>query len=933
MDTKTFLESVLGDEGHYCLWAYRNGLIKQELFDSIDEVIDRAHELDAQQFNAYFALGTFHNKFSRTAKNVNQVRSFFLDIDCGEGKPFPTQVDGLKALRVFCKQTNLPKPTMISSGRGLHVYWRLDKPADRDDWAEVARAFKQACIKNNFEIDTSVPADAARVLRIPGTHHYKDNPPKLVEVIGSLEPPVTLDQFVERFGRIKEKPQLPGSVPSGLTAMLAGNSNSYFKNILVKSLQGTGCEQIKRLTENQEEVDEPLWRAGLSIAWACADRDKAIHKISSRHPNYDASETVQKAQHTQGPYLCGTFDEIAPDICPSCPHWTKIKSPIVLGREIEEVREETVVVSKVVDEPAVSMEFTIPAYPEPYFKGRNGAVYKRTRDKDNDEKDVMVYHNPIYVVGRVRDPEIGESVVVRLHLPKDGMREFTLSLMEIGGKDDLRKALAKHGVAVLDASELRGYIMKWVNELQYRAEADEARIQFGWTDDDLKSFVLGNKEFFADRVADNPPSSKTVQYFPAFKQRGSLDAWVKTMKFFGRPGLEAHQMMLLMSFAAPLVKFFPIHGFGVHIYSEDSGIGKTASLLAGLSAWGNPGLLINNEQDTYNSKMNRSEVFKNLLIGLDELTNMRPVEVSDIAYAYSAGRQKNRMSGKNNQERVRGDPWNTIFGSTGNASLIQKVNSVKAMPKAEAQRIFEYPAPVLPFKTKAETDKLSIEILKNYGHAGPIYIQSILKEMEFVRNLCYETQLRIDQAAGLTAQNRFWSVYAATGMSAGILTKRYGLLDFDLDRLKSWLMGALQDSKEKVIDMSVDALGTLNDYIAENYNNTLRIKSNQDRRKDSVETIVHPEATPRFTFTIRHEYDIKRMYLQVRPLREWCSKRQIDYGSFMQKLQDGPTKAHKEKIRMSKGTHMSMPPADVWVINCDGWYDDEDTGQDLSEAA
>ena len=56
-----------------------------------------------------------------------------------------------------------------------------------------------------------------------------------------------------------------------------------------KTLQGRGCGQLKYIATRQEEVSEPLWRAGLSIAKFCVDGDVAAEKISSRHPDYDAT--------------------------------------------------------------------------------------------------------------------------------------------------------------------------------------------------------------------------------------------------------------------------------------------------------------------------------------------------------------------------------------------------------------------------------------------------------------------------------------------------------------------------------------------------------------------------------------------------------------------------------------------------------------------
>ena len=48
--------------------------------------------------------------------------------------------------------------------------------------------------------------------------------------------------------------------------------------------------------ENQQDISEPLWRAGLSIAKFCNDADKAVHKMSERHPEYSEHLTDEKVE-------------------------------------------------------------------------------------------------------------------------------------------------------------------------------------------------------------------------------------------------------------------------------------------------------------------------------------------------------------------------------------------------------------------------------------------------------------------------------------------------------------------------------------------------------------------------------------------------------------------------------------------------------------
>jgi hypothetical protein len=203
METKTFLKSVLGDEGFYCVFAYRpkdNRRI-QKFYSSIDAVVDTATQLDADGFDVYFALATFEDGNSRKVNNVKQLKSLFLDLDCGPSKDFATQKDAINALRAFCKEYSLPRPTMINSGRGVHVYWPLTETVGYANWFPVAERLKLACAEKGFMADPAVTSDAARVLRVPKTHNFKTEPPAEVCPFG-VEPitPVDFDQFAEKIG-------------------------------------------------------------------------------------------------------------------------------------------------------------------------------------------------------------------------------------------------------------------------------------------------------------------------------------------------------------------------------------------------------------------------------------------------------------------------------------------------------------------------------------------------------------------------------------------------------------------------------------------------------------------------------------------------------------------------------------------------------------
>jgi hypothetical protein len=940
MQTKDFLSAALGGDGYVCVFGAnpKKKRVIQKLYPTIDAACSAADNLKEEGFDAYFGLATYATDKSRRADNAKHLKCFFLDIDCGphkseiEGYP-GGQRDGLVALQQFCKAVGLPKPTLVNSGRGIHVYWFLTEPVAPQEWLPVAERLKSLCVQHNLIADPAVTADIARVLRVPGTLNFKDDPAKPVEVIGEPREPLTFEQFRTTLG-VQQKPRTNATFfpEDDVASALLGNYRNVFKTILMKTADGRGCAQLQNLIQDQENVPEPLWRGGLSIAKFCVDADKAAHRISSKHPNYDPDETAKKLEQIRGPYTCDTFDKLNPGLCGSCPNKGKIKSPIVLGREIQEASEEDNVVE---DTPqsaptAGKQTYVIPAYPAPYFRGIKGGVFLRKKDKDGDTVEVPVYHNDLYVLRRLSDPEVGEGVVIRLHLPKDGVREFTIPLASMLSKDEFRKYMAMNGVAVINMEGLMAYMTKWVNKLQAEVEADIARKQFGWTNSDMTAFVAGSKEIHADRIEHNPPSNRTIQVIHGFQSKGTLEGWVKLMEFYNRPGMELHQYMLGLSFGSPLVAFSTDGAALFHAWSKDPGFGKTAALRIGNSVWGHPEELMCQERDTMNSKMNRAEVWKNVFLTMDELSNIAPKDASDFLYQLTGYRQRNRLSSSGNTERYRGDPWRMNVASTGNTSLISRVLLYKAMPKAEAVRVLEYHVPKMDVGEKAITDEFNKDLDLNYGTAHIPYMQYVIRKKEESQQLFRSVQERIDKAAGLSQPHRFWSSQAASALAALIIAKKLGLVNFDLTNLFKWIVGVIETNKATTQAENDDAETVLTSYLAENYNNVLRIKSTDDARLLGAQDVyIVPDSTPRVQLVARYEYDVKKLYLLPKPFREWCLKLQLPYQDILSSLKTGSMKAVTKKMRIGKGTRMNLPPTDTLMLDCTDFMS-EDREDDIA---
>ena len=921
MKTLEFLEGVLSSEGHYCVFAARSrdDTRTQKFYDTLEEVERAALKLDADGYDAYFALSTFKEPTNRKGPNAHELKSFFLDLDCGPSKEYPTQKAAIDALRAFCKKLSLPKPMMVNSGNGVHVYWPLTEAVSAERWFLEAQRLKRACADNGFLADPAVTADVVRILRVPFTHNYKGDPPLSVDFFGvSMPEPIALEEFTSKLGVVMMPVTTLDLGTDALYEAYADNSENVFKTIINKTVEGRGCEQLKYIAMNQSEVSEPLWRAGLSIAKFCVDGDKGAEKISNRHPNYNEAEMRKKLDEIKGPYTCARFDELNEGTCRDCPLWGEIKSPIVLGKRIRE-SEGQVTVSASINKAGVkkSEEFEIPEYPKPYFRGAAGGVFLRSSNADGDVEEELIYHHDIYITRRLHDFELGETLVFRLHLPRDGVRQFNVPLTHVTSREEFRKCMAKEGVTAWGKAldKLMVYTTKWIDELQRTTMADEAHRQFGWVGDEMESFVLGDKLVTAADVEFNPPSSTTAGLIGAFEPKGTREKNLDLLNFYNKPGYELHQYVVGVGFGSPLMAVTGLNSMSIHLYGG-SGVGKTTAQMAAIGIWGSPDELMNSKEDTHNARMLRGEVMHNIPLVSDEMTNVNGEQMSDYTYQVSSGRQKNRMSANGNTERARGKPWQLLALSSGNTSAWEILGRHKATPKAEMLRMFELNVKMMNF-TKGDntaTANLIEDFKSNYGHIGIEYIQWVINNKDEVRKIVDSVRVRLDKSAGLGPEHRFWTNGNAAIIAGLMIAKKLGLVNYDVASVYRWVVGELISRRNYVSDTGASVTETLNNYLSENYNNMLKIESTEDLRgkhDNGLDQLVPVGATPRNTLIARYEPDTKLLFLRLKPFREWCIDQQINYQGVVDDLKE-KLGAKRIKKRLTKGTDFNLPPD--WVL-------------------
>jgi hypothetical protein len=943
-----FLSVVLPPTGQYCVVGLKKDKKPRQVFvETLEEVSDYADAMVHKGYDAYFALANFQSPDDgRTVNNAKQLNAFFVDIDCGANKTYADQTEGMEALLEFLANTNLPKPTVVvNSGRGLHAYWALEQPVSREEWKPVAERFKSLCQEHKFEADPAVTADVARILRIPDTLNFKDPDNPLPTKVLATSKRINLASFSEKLP-ITDVLDIPGSKPfvrqiDPMTLALMGNYQSKFKTILIKSLQGEGCAQIANAYENQESLEEPLWRAALSIAQHCSDADKAIHKMSDQHPGYNAARTVKKANETKGPYTCATFKSLNPGGCEGCQ--LKITSPIMIGREIVEASEEDNVVEAVEEVTKETVTYKIPQYPFPFFRGKVGGVYRRANKDEEDDKDEMIYAYDFYVVKRIHDPDDGETLLLRLHLPKDGVREFVIPLSTALSKEKFVNAISQQGVAVIGKKQekLMAYVTRWVEELQAMDKSEIARKQFGWLEDD-SAFIVGDREIQSTgAVVYSPPTAATLPLTPIFRPKGDFHTWKDIINAYAREHMEQRAFAFFMGFGGPLMKFVGegmLDGFLLNLVSQKGGSGKTTLLYAINSIYGMPKPLLLSYKDTHNHRLQRLGAMQSMTPTIDELTNMKPDAMSNLVYDITSGKGKNRMSAKANVERLNHSTWQIPVVSSSNRKIKDALMTIKTFPDAELLRILEDDIQPDPYDDPTWSKAHFGRLMSNYGHGIDPYIKYIASELPTVVELLNRVNQRIDKAANIKNTERFWSAGAAIAITGGIIAKNLNLHDIAIEPVFNYAVNLIKATRSKNDSDAVDASDQLGLFIQTHYQNILVINGKADKRT-GIE--LGPIREPKAKVVIRYEPDTKMLFVCNSTWRKFCAEGFLGYDdSLLPYKKAGSFVKVNPKKRMLAGTiagatsgvaalvfdatKLDHFPED-YIINADPESDSEDT--------
>lgn len=917
------LSAVQPEGGWFAIVGISASGTKQKLVQTRGEADEYIQRFLDRSDNVFFGVAKYANGDSRKKDNVQAIKALWADIDCGPTKDYPDQQVAFAALQAFCKSTGLPRPIVVNSGRGLHVYWPLAEEVTREEWEPLSNRLKEVCDTQGLKADPSC-FEAARILRVPGTSNFKGDEPLPVTVLctGKPTPAATLRDILG----VKQSYALPAAFAprrklSPLAQTLKDNLDSSFAKIMTRK---DGCAQLTACYEERATLSEPRWFAALSVAKFCEDKDAAVHKLSADHPDYDPADTAQKIEHIKGPHTCAEFEKHNPGGCEGCPHLGKIKSPIMLGRVLVEATEEDLVV---VDTSTHGVEtvYRIPEFPAPFKRGKQGGIWFAPVEGD----PVLVYEHDLYIAKRMRDSD-GGVVLLRHHTPKDGVEEFTVPTASVTDGAELRKILAARDIVTLKKQYdlLVAYIVLSFTKLFKDSKAELMRNQFGWVDSDGK-FIIGDREISVEGTYHSPPSSTTKALSEYMVPRGSFDKWKEVFNLYGLPGMEPAAFAAATAFGAPLLKFSGQRGAIINVVNTHSGTGKTTSLYMCNSVWGHPEKLCAKKDDTFNSKVFKIGVYCNLPATFDEMSNTEPKQLSELAYLITQGSGKDRMKASTNELRLNATTWQTIALCSSNHSFYEKLEFAKNSPQGELMRIIEYPLDYCDaIDVEHGKQMFDHQLHENYGWAGDIYARFLIENYEEAKNLYLTMQNRIDTLLKLTQRERYWSATVAANITGIHIAIRLGLCDWDIARIFKWACKMILSLRKTTAAPMDDNQQVLALFLLQNLDSILIVNDNADGRTHMQEA---PLLEPKRELMVRFEPDTKKVFVTVSSFRKFCADRSIGYREALAKMKTAGIFKKSGSKRLTKGMKFNLPP--VHALEFDGAHPDFQPLSDMLESS
>lgn len=320
---------------------------------------------------------------------------------------------------------------------------------------------------------------------------------------------------------------------------------------------------------------------------------------------------------------------------------------------------------------------------------------------------------------------------------------------------------------------------EWVNFLSMLEYENYDKIltlqtidRLGWVDD--KTFIPFISK---DVILDTDENS--ISWLKGYRQSGTLKTWIETMKELRNNNI--FRLVLASGFVPPLLRYIGSRTFIVNVWGA-SRSGKSASLYASLSAWGNPEEL----KVTFNSTLVGFErlfaLLSNIVLAINEKQVSHNKQLFET-FIYMLNEGKSKLRGKKEGGLDRNLKFSTIAITTGEEPLVDINHHSGAK-----NRVLDIYGK--PFDNEQQAKKIYKITKTEFGTAGPVFIENLIKEYASngYKDLVEEYDKIEEKISNLVSKNTI-SSYIQAVASIILADSLIGRYFFDTDLESSINMG------------------------------------------------------------------------------------------------------------------------------------------------
>ena len=297
--------------------------------------------------------------------------------------------------------------------------------------------------------------------------------------------------------------------------------------------------------------------------------------------------------------------------------------------------------------------------------------------------------------------------------------------------------LANHGISVTSesAKQMVRYL-SYIDDLNRDIiPIEEMSSHLGW---------IGNDKFvpYSDGITYD---SRGVfdQIYRTIRQAGKYDVWLQAMKSIrAEPTSVTARIVMAASFASVLLQHFDALPFIVHLWSSQSGTGKTVAMKLAASVWADPniGAYCRPIKST-DVGLEQLAIFTcNMPLCLDELqTIQKNKNFDDIIYGLCEGSGKTRGA-KNGGIRNNSTWANTII-TTGEMPIVGSQSKAGA-----ANRVIDIECKGFVLQDAKADNRI---VNANYGYAGLEFVKALIEQPELFERIEADQQIIYDNLASV----------------------------------------------------------------------------------------------------------------------------------------------------------------------------------------